>query len=177
MYCLTAMLSIISQSCYYTSYTCTLTRTYMNIFAAQPSVPMRLSLPWAYGFCVDEHFYQCHRITHIHHRLGMHLIMTFYSNGTYVWCWCIYVYYIFHTIPYHSTYIIHLMRINAYLYSQPFFIHQLIRICQHKNSFMTFIRILFGGEKLLRISEKFRMCTVARKSIESHLIVPRIIVG
>lgn len=64
-----------------------------------------------------------------------------------------------------------MMRIYAYLYSQPFFIHQLIRICQHENSLWhSYYSAVEIVEEIRKISI---VCTdVARKSIESYLIIP-----
>lgn len=84
MYCLPAMLSIISHVVIHRTrahtrmYICCSSSPYASFFSLCACVFVSVC------GSVDEHFYQCYRITHIHHRLNMHLIMTFYSNGTYI---------------------------------------------------------------------------------------------
>lgn len=118
MYCLTAMLSIISHVIIRRTRAHTLTRAHMHGYLVLNQSLCVVLLCLYMWVCervsLDEHFYQCYRITHIHHRLNMHLIMTFYSSGTNS-----YVYILFACIsPYIILYIIHmlvLMRIRLFI--------------------------------------------------------------
>lgn len=124
IYGLTAELSIISHVVIlyvhvHKRKTLVLTCISVNILLLNQSLCVLL----LFRLCVSvaEHFYQCYRITHIHHRLNMHLIMTFYSSGSgsgtnmmYIifpsisllytlYMWCVYALFIFTTVFHPST--------------------------------------------------------------------------
>lgn len=87
-----------------------------------------------------DFLFQWHKFVRIYYickHITIHNIVHYTYAG---WFWCVY----------------------AYLYAQPFFIHQLIRICQHKNSVLWHLYALpydykriYSVRKLLRKSENF----------------------